>query len=323
MTINQITEYLSRSNRELCKIAEKENTNILYLWYDFIKCSIVHGAIINHYCRGGLYKLKGCERRRSLTYGRILKVYKKCNDRSVQHLLENKSHFNTHFHNVVKRRWILSQDSTLDNFKDLCTVTDALIIKPFNGVNGENIYKIDVPHSEEEIISLYDELKTKEVIIEECLKQHPSLSIGGKSVNTIRAFTILDNYGEVHLLKMLLRMGVGDSVVDNYSAGGCVYEVDLQTGKVISPSLTKVGKEVFIHPGTDVCMLGFQVPNWEKVKATLIQAQKQIPQNRFTGWDVAITNDDVEFIEGNHNPGYELLEFFGTKGWYEKIKSFL
>ena len=34
---------------------------------------------------------------------------------------------------------------------------------------------------------------------------------------------------------------------------------------------------------------------------------------------MAITIDGVELIEGNHNPDYELLEFLGSTGYYEKI----
>lgn len=133
----------------------------------------------------------------------------------------------------------------------------------------------------------------------------------------------MDKEGNVHVMKTLLRVGVGDSVVDNYSAGGCVYEVDSKNGIVISPSLTKKGDIVYVHPGTETCMLGYQLPNWDKVLSAIIEAQKLIPRNRFTGWDIAITIGGVEFIEGNHNPGYELLEFFGTKGWYNKIKELI
>lgn len=149
------------------------------------------------------------------------------------------------------------------------------------------------------------------------------MCFGGNSVNTIRAHTIMDRNGEVHLLKMLLRVGVGDAVVDNYCSGGCVYEVDIESGHIISPSLAKSAEVVFVHPGTDIFMLGYQIPNWEKVKAGVIQAQKMIPENRFTGWDVAITEDGIELIEGNHNPDYELFDFVGSTGWWSKIKPFL
>ena len=324
MTLSFYIDYFNRCCRELSML-DRSNGCLAYYWYDFIKCSLIHGSILHHYTRGGFHKIKGVERRKSMTYRRILRTYKKCNSPQAQPLLEDKARFNTHFQEVVRRAWLLSWTCSFEEFNELCDkCTDkGLIIKPYMGVNGENIRKCAVPAETGQRKELYSSLRKERYIIEECLEQHPDMKIGGKAVNTIRAFSILDRNGNVQILKLLLRVGVGDSVVDNYSAGGCVYEVDAKTGIVISPSLTKKGETVFIHPGTDTCMLGYRLPNWQKVLASIEKAQKLIPQNRFTGWDIAITPDGVEFIEGNHNPGYELLEFFGTTGWYERIKPFV
>ncbi len=51
MTIKFILRYFADSHKKLKKISEKGDGNIFYLWYDFIKCSIIHAAIINHYMR--------------------------------------------------------------------------------------------------------------------------------------------------------------------------------------------------------------------------------------------------------------------------------
>ena len=40
------------------------------------------------------------------------------------------------------------------------------------------------------------------------------------------------------------------------------------------------------------------------------------------GWDVAITKEGVDNIEGNHNPDYELYEFVGKHGLYKEIKQY-
>lgn len=323
MRIQKVTEYISRSHRELSKIAKKEHANVLYLWYDFIKCSIVHGAIINHYCRGGLYKLKGCERKKSLTYRRILKIYNKCNDPSGIPLLNNKHLFNSHFDQFISRDWLFSQQMSELDFTDFCNKHDSAIIKPETGVEGTDIKKIQLPKKQGEISNLFNDLKAKPCMIEEIIIQHPDMIFNNSSVNTIRAHSIIDSSGNVHILKMLLRAGVGNSIVDNYAHGGCVYEIDISTGYIISPSLMKTGEEVFIHSGSNIVMLGKKVPNWDKVISAVKQAHRLLPQCRFIGWDVAITKDDIELIEGNHNPDYELYEFFGSKGWWAKIKKYI
>lgn len=160
-------------------------------------------------------------------------------------------------------------------------------------------------------------------MVEECIEQHPEMVFQNTSVNTIRAHSIIDPSGEIHILKMLLRAGVGNTVVDNYASGGCVYEIDPQTGYIVSPSLKKNGEVVYIHPSTDIVMLGRKIPLWDEVVKSVKDAHQLLPKCRFIGWDVAITPNGVELIEGNHNPDYELFEFFGSKGWWNNIKTLL
>lgn len=323
MKFSKIIEYFSRSHRELKKIAKKENINLPYLWYDFLKCSLIHGAILNHYCRGGMYKLKGVERKKSMTYGRILKVFKKCNEKDFIATLNNKHLFNSHFSKYIRRKWLYSKDMDLNEFKSLCNSFEKLIEKPEDGVEGHGVRIIDTPKSDHDINKLYEELKKTPYMVEECIVQHPDIIFNNTSVNTLRVHSLVDNDGTVRIMKVLLRAGVGDSVVDNYANGGCVYEIDVETGHIISPSLMKSGEEVYIHPGTEIFMLGKLIPNWDMVIETVQEAHKLLPKCRFIGWDVAVTPYGTELIEGNHNPDYELLEFFGSKGWYEKIKKYI
>ncbi len=323
MTFKFILYYLSDCNSKLRTLSKKGEGNLLYLWWDFLKCSIVHGAIINHYVRGGLYKLKGCERRKSMTYRRILKSFSKLNDAQSIQILNNKHLFNWHFAPFVKRKWLYSKDMNFESFSRLCDCCPALIIKPEDGVEGQNICKMPPPRDLHGRANLFDKLCSGTFMIEECIVQHKDMVYGNTSVNTIRAHSIIDKNGEVHLLKMLFRVGVGDSVVDNYAHGGCVYEVQLESGRIISPSLKKDGTEVYIHPQTDIFMLGRKIPNWDNVKDVVKAAHAMLPGCRFIGWDVAVTPEGIELIEGNHNPDYELFEFFGTKGWWKRIKKYI
>ncbi len=323
MTIKFVVKYLMDCHTKLTDLSRKGEGNMVYLWADFLWCSIVHGVIINHYTRGQFYKLKGCERRKSLTYRRIIKAFDNMNTPNYIKILNSKHLFNAHFAPFIRRKWLYSKEMTFEQFSRLCGNCENLIIKPEEGVEGCNIRKIPPPRDLQSLSKLFEELSSGSYMIEECLIQHPEMVYGNTSVNTIRAHSIIDKNGEVHLSKMLFRVGVGDSVVDNYAHGGCVYEVQLETGRIISPSLKKDGSEVFIHPQTDIYMLGRKIPYWDTVCNGVKQAHSMLPECRFIGWDVAITEDGIELIEGNHNPDYELLEFFGTKGWWSKIKQYI
>lgn len=69
-------------------------------------------------------------------------------------------------------------------------------------------------------------------------------------------------------------------------------------------------------------MIGRRIPNWNKVIELAKQSAKKLPQVRFIGWDIAVLKNDVELVEGNHNPDLELLEFIGTRCHYKKIMSY-
>ena len=124
-------------------------------------------------------------------------------------------------------------------------------------------------------------------------------------------------------MKALRRAGVGDSIVDNTALGGYYYEVDLPTGVVVSKGINKEGDLCVIHPSSGIVMLGFKVPHWDKVMQASLDAARKIPQVALVGWDVAITEEGVEIIEGNDNADYLAYEFIGTSGFYEKITLFL
>ena len=48
-----------------------------------------------------------------------------------------------------------------------------------------------------------------------------------------------------------------------------------------------------------------------------------IPEVRLVGWDVAITSNGVQIIEGNHNPGIQMLEYVGRGQHLKQILSYL
>lgn len=170
---------------------------------------------------------------------------------------------------------------------------------------------------------MYKELKDGDVLAEECIIQHPQMVFGNTSVNTIRTMTLFGKDGKGHVVKAMLRAGVGDTVVDNYAMGGSIYEVDVETGFVVSYGKSKAGELHIIHPQTDIVMLGYKIPNWNEVIEISKKAAEHLPQIGIIGWDVAISEDVVQLIEGNHNPDYELYEYIGSTGYYEKFKDVL
>lgn len=128
------------------------------------------------------------------------------------------------------------------------------------------------------------------------------------TLNTIRIITIRHN-DNVEVFGALFRCGNGyNSVVDNAHKGGLFAEINVETGTVISDFVDIKGNNYSIHPYSQLQIKGFQIPLWDEV----IEKSKFAAlntENPITGWDIAITeNNDIEFIEGNSRPDFDMLQ---------------
>jgi len=121
------------------------------------------------------------------------------------------------------------------------------------------------------------------------------------SVNSIRVISILRPDGRVELLRSMLRMSSDRSPVDNFSTGGIVVGIDLDTGKLNREGFSKppYGTLVKKHPVTGTVFEGFQIPYWEEIKDITGKAQKVFHHMASIGWDVAIGTKGPVIIEGN------------------------
>lgn len=326
MTLKFVFSRLEKYLMSLRQLNQSEDWGLfrsLLTYFDYLSAFIMHGCLVDQYVRGKFYKYKGFERKRMITQRRLTQIIHAANSAEYIHLLENKPDFNRHFCKWVRRKWLKTSDMSKKDFDVICKDGKALFVKPLDAYEGKGIRRIEVPSSPDETMQLFDELKKGLYIIEQELTQHPAMIFGNRSVNTLRINTLLDRDGHVHFFKPVLRAGIGDAFVDKYNAGGVEYAVDIETGIITMPGYRSGEMLQIFHPGTDIKMIGYQIPLWNEVINTVREAARHIPQCRYIGWDVAITPEGIEFIEGNHNPGYVCMEYFGETGWYEKLRKHL
>ena len=326
MIIEFVLGYLKKMHDELNQLGIKESIPVYKLWLDSVWSYLRYGCTIRQYVTGEFYRYSSFVRRNILTTKKFFKLVDKTNDKAYIKYLEDKALFNSRFHRFVNRKWVDSRSMSKDDFLGLCSLNKSIIVKPIDGTEGNSIYIIN--HSEfnssEKREELYHELIKKNAIIEEVIDQHPKMVFGNTSVNTIRMITMLAKDSKtVDAIKAVLRAGVGDTIVDNYHQGGCCYEVDLSTGRVCTQGVSRSSRNVLFHPGSDICMLGYKLPFWSEVVSACKEAHLLLPECRYISWDVAITQDGVELIEGNHNGDYDMLEFVGRNGFWPLLKKYM
>ena len=223
-------------------------------------------------------------------------------------LLNDKEKFLSHMTSLglCHRRWLYAPNATFDEFADIIGSVDC-IMKPHALSCGRGIFKV-LKQSGPQVKSLYEECITDRILVEECIKGceaiqafHPS------SLNTIRLITI-GYEGKAQLLGAIIRMGQGDTVVDNSALGGFYASIDIETGVVNSDGVTVTGETATVHPDSNLRIKGFEIPYWNELVEYVLSASRQI-KSIIIGWDVAITeNGNFEFVEANYQPDPEGMQ---------------
>ena len=279
---------------------------------------------LDYYVIGNGYTLSRYEKKRFFTETRARWLWNKVNDQKYIHFLRNKVDALEFFKDFVSRRWLYAPKSSFSEFMDFVNKTQVFIAKPVCGREGKGIEKhFTSGVSEEGLKTLYNQMVSKDMLLEECLKAHDDIYLGTKSLNTFRIYTMIDRKGDVHVLKAKYRAGTGDAITD--TADGCIaYPISIEFGVIEGPGINEVlnSKNYFYHPGCDKLVVGMKIPMWNRVLEVVTEAAKKIPQMRYIGWDIAVTNDSVEIIEANNKPYTGTFEIMGIERlWWPKIKA--
>jgi len=298
----------SRMFKTIRRLAKENRKLTVVIFFDVLWCGLRYSAGYVDYLIFDFVRLSAKQRKTFVTRGINNEFIRKLNNREDYYKFEDKTVFNTLFVEFVKRDWMkLPANQGLSGFSH-----DIVIVKPVDSICGQGIEKVEVS---EIVLVDYDR------IVEEVISQHEDLSrLNSSSVNTLRFMTIappvavgdtpLEEGGNaVHVMFRALRVGVGGSVVDNFNSGGMFVLLD-EDGVIITDAVNK-NTEIFEkHPTSGVTFKGYQIPFFKEAEEMVKSAARLGAANgvRYVSWDVAISPAGPVLIEGNHNPGYDLLQ---------------
>lgn len=197
------------------------------------------------------------------------------------------------------------------------------ILKPVFGTRGAGIEVVefnDVATARKYMSDMFKSGITA-IIIEELIIQHEKLAeLHKESANTLRVITIRYN-DRVDVIHAYLRVGKGNSVIDNASAGGVFGVVNIETGKIYA-ACDRWGNQFDVHPDTGKHLIDFEIPRWEEVKALVKKAAQVLPEVHYVGWDVAVTTTGCVLIEGN-DKGRWSFQFAKQEGFRDEMNAIL
>lgn len=132
-------------------------------------------------------------------------------------------------------------------------------------------------------------------------------ALNPSSVNTIRIITGRNKKTkQVDFITGFLRIGGKKSMTDNMAGGGMAVGIDFETGylKHYGYFFADGGsRRIEEHPELKIPLETIQVPHLKEAIQTSIDLHEKLDDLQIIGWDVAVTEDSVSFIEGNDSPG--------------------
>ena len=274
------------------------------IFLDAVSSTFKYNISLLDYFYFRFFELNHSERQKWAGTGFLYEYQLQMNPKGKREVLEDKIRFLSHFKPFVRRSFVRLDD--LQNHPDLAlslleNASERVVLKGSRGQVGREVEVVKAADFTPE--SLVRRMQAKDYdLAEEYVVQHPALmALSPSGLNTLRIFTQLYQ-GEVELLGARLRVSV-NSAVDNLGAGNLAAPIDPDTGRVNGPGvysdITKSDEAV--HPITGIPFEGFQLPFWTEALQMAKDAALFNTDNRSIGWDIAITPNGPELIEGNHN----------------------
>lgn len=309
--------------RNIRETARKAHKNSVWMTLDVGLCTLIYGSALTDYFNYEFYNKTWKERSKYAVVHTQDHFYQLVNDPKYKKAFTVKPNFLREFAEYAGRDWVYPSADDEANwaaYNAFLDRHDIFMAKPIDGLGGGGIYKTCLAEIGDRR-AFFEKLIRERYYLEEVIRQCPELaSLNPSSVNTIRVMTHnIDDHPTIFFCSV--RVGNGNTVVDNFHSGGMSAVVDPETGIVTGPALDKSMRRFDVHPTTGVVFKGFQIPCWEEAKQMVYTACRKHPEMTVIGWDVSITDHGPILIEGNRRPGWDMVQMLDDMGEKDKLKA--
>ena len=318
--IKKSLNYLDESLDKVIKTYHYPN-NKTSMKLDYFRTYFMHGAAPKDYISLEMYKKNHRERKNTITFKRHNKLNHALNDYSSDiNVIENKSKFNKLMAKYIKRKWLTSEESTIEERLQFLEDAGVVFFKPSDETKGQGIKKLSANEDSKKFL----EQQTGSFVLEEVIEQNDVINkINPYAVNTVRVYTLLKKNGKAEVVFAALRSAATKAYVDNMAQGGFVYPIDIETGVICMPGVSyhSIEKSIF-HPVTNTQVVGTKIPNFDILKTQVVEMAEHFDKLRYIGWDIAILEDGIDVVEANLDPCSRILQSDG-RGKYLEMKSLI
>ncbi len=231
---------------------------------------------------------------------------------------------------------------TFDDVWDYIKTKADIIIKPIGGSRGGkvNVFKNS---DDPQMIFINGVLKSRDdfkqyasgldfnIICPMVYQADYSKRFYPSTTNTIRLLTMIDpDTNKAFIAHAVQRIGTKHSFpVDNFAVGGITVDIDLDKGVLCGGSyiIPTESKKVWYthHPETNEPISGSVIPNWEKIKETMLEVANSVSFLKIIGWDLIVVENEKGFVllEGNNGPCFKVHQLHGGFKKNPQIEKFM
>lgn len=155
--------------------------------------------------------------------------------------------------------------------------------------------------------------RKRALIVQQRLLNHPALAdLAGESLLVVRVMSCLDAHGQPRITDAMLRVlaklepGWQRRKDDEWVAAVDVATRELGRLTGDMPETCTVWHDT--HPVTGAAVRSRMLPHWLAVCALALAAHRGFCDRVIVGWDIAITPDGPQIVEGNPNPDVLLIQ---------------
>ena len=221
------------------------------------------------------------------------------------------------FKKFYHRKLILVKtEKDYDKFIDFIKDNNRFFAKPFDGSAGKGAKIYDISNIQSAPLLFKELVSSGGYVLEEIIEQCPEMSkFNQSSVNTVR-IVLVRTVNDIEILFAEIRCGRSGSIVDNGGSGGILIPCDINTGYLCKYGYDSSGLKFDRHPDSKIVFNNFQIPRWQDILCFSKELMCNMPNFRYVGLDIAISNNDLVLVEINSTPllgGLQGLHFTGFK----------
>ena len=292
--------------KTLLRISAKANNRSYFgVCLDFFWDALTRGSGYVDYVKGNYAAIPRKQRSNYLNTKSYIALVQSLNKRGYTMIFHDKIVFNRIFRKQICRDFIDLREVGFDGFSEFVKDKETVFAKRHADFGGHGIEKVTVTG---DLRTIYDRaMANEQYLIEETLIQHPALNaVNPKAVNNVRLVTLLKG-DEVIILFKTLRINSGAEEIISCDDIWMTLDDDGRIlGNVVNDAMQVFEK----HPLTGFNFADLQVPNMDIACELVKSAARLVPEMRYVGWDVAITETGAAIIEGNNFPSIGLHQHF-------------